>query len=599
MSELWHPVHRVAGASHDDPARQGLYVSGAASSTRTAFAVATGTRATSATYFGAFPAGHWRARSDVRQVRLVFHANASVSVDLRGTNTAGEVQTLGTRTFDAGRHEWETALAQDVAWLWFDVAPAGGDAVVSDARWEVRAEFAAQPSLTVGITTYDREQDCVRLLARLGSSPDVLEAVTQVVVADQGTRALADAPGFDDAAASLAERLSVVRQPNLGGSGGFSRAMSAASGSGSSHVLLLDDDVDLEPESILRMLAFARFAAESLIVGAQMLSLTEPTRLHSFGERVDRGDMWWTPVVPLLSDVDLAVRTVENTPALSRRIAVDFNGWWMCLIPVDVVRDVGASLPFFIKWDDAEFGLRAAARGVDTVTLPGAALWHMPWTAKDDGLDWQAYFQLRNRIVTALLHGGPHVLAASFAQDLNHILCAQYGSAALRVLALRDVLSGPQHLEHTLIAGPQRPAAVLADAGQALVRDAPAGVEARVEPPMGRVASVRRLLRVLVHQTRRARRETSPMRLSRAQGKWWALGLLDGALVESAAGTGVFVMRRDRATAARLARDALFTRVRMRLTWRSLARQYAAAAPSLSATTTWDRRFARRPPESP
>ncbi len=76
----------------------------------------------------------------------------------------------------------------------------------------------------------------------------------------------------------------------------------------------------------------------------------------------------------------------------------------MCLIPTAVIREIGLSLPMFIKWDDAEFGLRAGEAGYPTVTLPGVAVWHVPWTEKDDTLDWQAYFHERNRLISALLH---------------------------------------------------------------------------------------------------------------------------------------------------------------------------------------------------
>ena len=33
----------------------------------------------------------------------------------------------------------------------------------------------------------------------------------------------------------------------------------------------------------------------------------------------------------------------------------------MCLIPRVVIEEIGLSLPLFIKWDDAEYGLRAKA----------------------------------------------------------------------------------------------------------------------------------------------------------------------------------------------------------------------------------------------
>ena len=45
---------------------------------------------------------------------------------------------------------------------------------------------------------------------------------------------------------------------------------------------------------------------------------------------------------------------------MHRRIDVDYNGWWMCLIPTSIlIREIGLALPVFIKWDDVEYGIRA------------------------------------------------------------------------------------------------------------------------------------------------------------------------------------------------------------------------------------------------
>ena len=72
--------------------------------------------------------------------------------------------------------------------------------------------------------------------------------------------------------------------------------------------------------------------------------------------------------------------------------------------PGSSIREIGLPLPAFIKWDDAEFCLRAREAGFPTVSMPGVALWHVSWVGKDDSIDWQAYFHARNRIVAGLLH---------------------------------------------------------------------------------------------------------------------------------------------------------------------------------------------------
>ena len=133
---------------------------------------------------------------------------------------------------------------------------------------------------------------------------------------------------------------------------------------------------------------------------------------------------------------------------------VDYNGWWMCLIPTKVIREIGLSLPLFIKWDDAEYGLRAREAGFPTVSMPGAAVWHVSWIDKDDLVGWQAYFHARNRLITTLIHSpypkGGRVLRESFQSDVKHLVSMQYFTEHGRIDALRDLLKGPDDLHKVL-----------------------------------------------------------------------------------------------------------------------------------------------------
>ena len=87
--------------------------------------------------------------------------------------------------------------------------------------------------------------------------------------------------------------------------------------------------------------------------------------------------------------------------------------------------------------------------------MPGVAAWQAPWADKNDALDWQAYYHLRNRIVTALLHSpaehGGALLSESLQRQLQNLLSMQYSTAALRLLAIEDVLAGPAHLHRDLL----------------------------------------------------------------------------------------------------------------------------------------------------
>ena len=214
-------------------------------------------------------------------------------------------------------------------------------------------------------------------------------------------------------------------------------------------MLLLDDDVVCEPEGILRAIAFADLATQPTIVGGQMLSLYDRSVLHAFGEAVAKYRWFWGPAPNTCHGHDFA----EHAAPVARRgctaasTSTTTAGGCASSRPTSSARS-GCRCPMFIKWDDAEFGLRAGESGFPTVTLPGVAVWHVPWHEKDDTIDWQAYFHDRNRlIVAALLHSpydrGGTLLRESFETQVKHLLSMQYSPAEMGLMAIEDMLDGP------------------------------------------------------------------------------------------------------------------------------------------------------------
>ena len=61
----------------------------------------------------------------------------------------------------------------------------------------------------------------------------------------------------------------MYNQPNLGGSGGYSRVMLEALRNTDCEqiILFMDDDIRIEPDSILRALALSQFAKTPTLIG--------------------------------------------------------------------------------------------------------------------------------------------------------------------------------------------------------------------------------------------------------------------------------------------------------------------------------------------
>jgi galactofuranosylgalactofuranosylrhamnosyl-N-acetylglucosaminyl-diphospho-decaprenol beta-1,5/1,6-galactofuranosyltransferase len=447
-------------------------------------------------------------------------------------------------------------------------------------------------------------------LRTLGDATDVHELIDKVYVIDQGTSRVREQPGFADAAKRLGDMLEVIEQGNLGGSGGFARAMDETVRAGrSDYVLLMDDDVKLDPEGIRRAVTFADLARRPTIVGGHMFSLYDRSLLHAFAETVGPIKWWWGAAPNTKGRHDFGRRNLRNTPWLHRRADGDYNGWWMCLIPVSVIKEIGLALPVFIKWDDAEYGVRARDRGYPTVSLPGVASWQVPWDDKDDARDWQAYYHLRNRLVSALLHSkqphGGKLLPESLERQLQSLLSMQYSTVALRLMAMEDVMRGPGHLHKeigTKLAELREFRKQFPDAQQrpdlesfpAPRRRPPEGLKDDTTPT-NRLNLLTKAASGTARQFRRPKegaKKRPQMALPFQDASWWVLVKLDSVLVSTAEGTAAAWYRRDPQLFRSLGLRSIRAHRKLRRNWERLAAEYRAAAPDFTSPERWRETFA-------
>ena len=574
--------------------------------------IVSGRRVSLGTYFNAFPASYWQHWTSVREVRLSVHTSGPATILVYRSNGQGVRQRIDTRevTGDATT-SFDLSLTEysDGGWIWFDVVADEKHATLEGAQWTTEQEPVRQGKASLGITTYNKPDYCVDTLQALAASPDALEFVDRIFLIDQGTQLVAEQNGFVEVAAELGETLQVIRQPNLGGSGGFARSMhESLQRPESDFVQLLDDDVRLEPESLRRSIVFARYATTPVLVGGHMFDLLDRPKLHGWAEVVDEHPFMWRNLYQEKMPHDFGVANLRQSPLLHMRMDADYNGWWMCLIPLAAIREVGLSLPAFIKWDDAEFCLRAGEAGFPTVSLPGVALWHVSWVNKDDSIDWQAYFHARNRIVAGLLHSnapqGGRLLKHSLRVDLKHLMMMQYYPVALRARALRDVLSGPAHMKRNLATAMPAARKLAADFPETVVHRDPSRVlhsrkgrqvfkrmkQHEYDSPTGlrlRWFTLRTLLSHWLRSPDPANVAQPEVEFGKGDAHWWRVPSFDSALVSSADGSGKNVYTRDRAQYRRMLTQSIRLHRRLRRNWSKLQSEYRAALPDLVSDESW------------
>ena len=604
-------------------------------SDRTSLTVPAGEEVSFQTYFNAFPASYWRRWSQLDSIILALDIDGEANISIYRSKQDGQRISVANHLVSSGHHEFELALKnfEDGGWLWFDVT-AESEATISQAAWCAPSAPGPQtmpdgsiiePSekrVAVGIPTFNRPTDAVAALQALAEDPVVDGIIDFVLMPDQGNQHPADEPGYDEAVAHFGERFREFRQGNLGGSGGYSRIMfEALENTDSPFILYMDDDIAIEPDSILRAVQAARYAASPIIVGGQMLNLQERSQLRTTGEQVNRGDFMWGAAPHAVYDHDFAKYPLSaigdgqshkdpnsyDSRALHRRVDVEYNGWWMCLFPRIVAETNGQPLPLFIKWDDTEYSLRAAAKGFPTVTWPGAAIWHMAWADKDDAIDWQAYFHLRNRlIVAALYHDGDAkgITRSIFKSTLKHTMCMEYSTMAIQIEAMKDFLAGPDQLFDILESSLPRIAKLRSNYSDAVIIDSadqlPVPTGAPGVPTQnigGRLAKIKKIpwavkgLKHLLSKEDPRHHEAPQLNLTPDEARWFTLSRVDSATVSTAGGTGVAFRKRDRDLARDLVEQTRELLSDIEDNFDEMRTEYRKALPELTSRESWRKIF--------
>lgn len=567
------------------------------------------------TFFNAFPASYWRRWTAVKTVRFTASIVGNAKISVFRSTGRGLIYPVAERVVQT--EDSAVSVCMDVpmvglmdgGYFWFDAESLDGPVTVTDAAWAVprSARTAEQDtSMSIAITTFNRAAYCMNQLRAIAGSSALRKRLDTVYCTDQGSDLVCEQEGFTEISADLGQQLTYIQQANLGGSGGFSRGMYETVKAGDSDfVLLLDDDAVSEPESILRSIQFSDYTIRPVLVGGGMFHLDNRTMLYTQGERINPQRMWMYPSKSMGYNHDFSVEPLRDSPDRHQRIDEDFNGWWMCLIPVAVMRKIGLSLPVFIKFDDIEYGLRAGKAGFPTVCLPGVAVWHQAWHDKDPARSWEEYFTERNRWIAALLtypDTPPRMLLETLYGDASLGLRFVYSAMALHHMALKDIMRGPQYLVDCLPTKlgevrelrAQYPDAQVEDSFEAFPepvgevespKNHPSTMKSRYKAAVGLIAAsfVRNV------DPDKAMRPDAAISARDAAWTWLAFDHVNSALVTTADGNGVAWLKRDNKRFRQGMLEGYRLTRRILRNWRRLSAQYRAYG--ISSMETWARIF--------
>lgn len=193
------------------------------------------------------------------------------------------------------------------------------------------------------------------------------------------------------------ERITIVKNRNLGGVGGFTRAiMEHLHGKNEiTHFLLMDDDATIDPEAVERTYRFLSVLKpeyyEYLMGGSLM-------RKDSSLIQYERGAVWNNGQL-LINGCDMDLGITDHAIMSEWEEFSDYAAWCYCCIPREHIVKNGLPLPIFIHMDDAEYGLRAEGK---FMFLNGVCVWHDAYGCKMPGT--MEYYDVRNPAIVNAIH---------------------------------------------------------------------------------------------------------------------------------------------------------------------------------------------------
>ncbi|MGL5927059.1 glycosyltransferase [Chroococcidiopsis sp.] len=300
-------------------------------------------------------------------------------------------------------------------------------------------------SLAVVACTFQKEAFIKRTIKAILQDKLLQSKSIEILIVDNaGTLSCSE---FSD------RRTKLISHRNVGGSGGFTRGIvEALSSNRSSHILLLDDDIELESEAIYRVITLNEYARSDLVIAGSMLDLSQKHQLYEAGALYNKAlhnrEFQTFNIVRLHHHLDL--QNVSNLNRLVETEPIDSAGFYFLSVPRKIFESIGLLLPLFLKVDDTEFCLRICEKfGNDTlITFPGIAVWHEPFFAKSS--IWN-YYYYRNDLIVQAMHGTlryADAIAYFTKAIVSSLLVFDYKNAQMLIHAFEDYLQGAKILQH-------------------------------------------------------------------------------------------------------------------------------------------------------
>lgn len=388
------------------------------------------------TYFNSFSINKWKKYTNIRNLYFVFIAKGNFTIEFWDNNTS-----LNIKDFhfpNKKKIRLKVPYNKDSSIIAFTFSYNTDIAYIYSGYYETDMDIHKPIKLAIGICTYRREKLLLKNIELLKNT--ILDNIcsplydkVQLFISDNG-RTLNPAEVEQN-------NIHIFPNCNAGGSGGFTRTLIEVlkhhDAESFTHIILMDDDVIIEPDSFIRtyaLLSLIKEEYEDSIISGTMLRSDLMYVLHENGAV-------WDGSNPILSNPGLDLRKKESVYINEQITPADYAAWWYACYSLNVIKNNGLPLPIFFHGDDVEYGLRINA---DVITLNGICVWHDPFENKRASM--LSYYDIRNILLINAcyqpLRGIKGAVKLTFRRIIPLILRYRYKDAKLLCLGIEDFCRG-------------------------------------------------------------------------------------------------------------------------------------------------------------
>lgn len=345
------------------------------------------------TYMNLFDMGAWEKYTGIKEWKIRFQIKGVGRILLK----AGEdtIEELDIQSSKMAEKQMLFSYGTGGGQVYLEVESVNRVSLTAVQFLAVGINREAMPvRIAMNICTYQRQKSIQTILNVIGNSDfsqknHVLYGKLLVYVVDNAS----------EIERTTQEFVSVFHNPNTGGSGGFTRGLAeirkGLSDTGVTHVIFMDDDVELIPETLYRLYALLSFMKESYqneIIAGRMFRMDDKKIQYTAAEIWNKGDIRHVGF-----NIDMTKqRTLEN---VNDNTGAEYGGWWLCCFPMGFAKE-NDPLPFFLHCDDVEYGLR---HGGTPIILNGIQVWHETYEYRQSPI--VAYYDYRNSLIVNALFG--------------------------------------------------------------------------------------------------------------------------------------------------------------------------------------------------